>query len=177
MAQNRTNTVMSASALIASAVALIRSGSTVSASGSVTLDKATQDLLIAIAAASGESLDAVKAILAQMQGSGAITIKGYPSNFSSGIIGRITFSQANRAYRLPAINIPDDVHLVIKAWPANGGLIYVGFSDVAVTTQLEQAYPLLPNEFVGYRVKVGSALYVSGNTVGDSVLYTAEQGG
>ncbi len=104
-------------------------------------------------------------------------MKGYAPNMPSGITGRVTISQLNHAYQLPAISIPDDYYLILKAWPGNTGLIYVGFSAVGVTNQLEQAYSLIPNEFIGYRVQVASVLYVGGNFINDSVTYTVEQGG
>ncbi len=173
---NRTGTALGATALIAAAIALIRS-QRVSAAGTVTLDDATKQLLIGIAQASGESLETVKSILAQMLNPGGVTIKGYPSNFPAGITGRITINQLNHAYQLPGFSIPDDVRLVLKAWPTNAGLIYIGFTAIGVTNQLEGAYPLILNEPIAYRVQRASQLYGAGTVVGDSFTYTAEQGG
>lgn len=184
MSQNRAGTVMSATALIASAIALIKSQRVSAAElTTVTLDKATQDLLVAIAAATGETLDTVKSILDKMIApvspvspvSPGGTIIGYALNLPSGITGRITISQVPHAYRLPAIDIDDDYSFSLKAWPTNAGLIYVGFSDVSVTNQLEGAWPLILNEAISYRVQRASALYVGGTVVGDSVTYSVEQ--
>ena len=174
---DRTARGLSVASMIASAVALMQSR--VAAAGNVvTLDEATQKLLIAIAQATGQSLETVQAILLALQGEALdVNVKGYAANRPSGITGRIFINQINtvKAYRLPAFLIPDDYHIVLKAWPANIGLIYVGFSQLAVTNSLDQAYPLIRNESILYRVTSADALYVSGNTVTDSVTYTVEQ--
>ena len=81
---------------------------------------------------------------------------------------------ANTAYRLPECSVPDDMPLVIKAYPTNAGMIFVGESASAAINP-NQSYPLLPNEAVAYRVKNADAIYISANTAGDSVVCTVEQ--
>lgn len=81
---------------------------------------------------------------------------------------------AQTPYRLPECSVPDDMPLVVKAYPTNVGMIFVGESASAAVNP-NQSYPLLPNEAIAYRIKNANAIYISAALAGDSVVCTVEQ--
>jgi len=171
--KDRGNAVLGAGAIMASAVALLNSGK-VSAGE---LDEATRQLILAIAQNSAATLESVNAILEQLSAGGEI--KGYAPNSYNIRVARLFINNLTLAIHLPSINIPDDTHLLIKAWPANVGLIYVGNSATSVIPTaggiITDAWPLLPNEIVGYKLKNSNTVYIGGNTIGDSFVISVEQ--
>ncbi len=81
---------------------------------------------------------------------------------------------ANAPWQLPSFIIPDGMALVIKANPANGGVVSVAPNSADVINP-NQSYPLLPNEPIGYYVKDSKSIWVSSTVAGDSVVCTVEQ--
>lgn len=95
-------------------------------------------------------------------------------NTDSVSIEGITCDVANEGYPVPAIIVPDGMTLVIKAHPENVllSLIYVSNSK---STSQPHLWPLMPNESMGWRVKSGSALWVSTNVPGSIAVISVER--
>lgn len=81
------------------------------------------------------------------------------------------------AVRLPAIDIPRGMSLVIKARPMPlnvlGSLIFVG-PDIS-TLQGGQGYGLVPNEPISYDVESSDVIWISTNIAGSGVYLTCER--
>lgn len=179
--------VMGGVALVASAIALVRKGIVQAAPGEiklVTLNEATMQLLIAMAQTSAD----IEQLLAQALGGEPgqpgqlnLQVAGYPPNTESMTATRVQIAVLGRHYQLPDIAVPDGFVLQLKGWPANLGTIYVGNAQGTVTN-INQVWPLLPNEAIGYGVKNAKELYVAGiappagaSIIGDWVAITVEQ--
>lgn len=94
---------------------------------------------------------------------------------TSGITSfRMVCPAAATAYQLPDCSIPDDFQLLIKGWPTNAGLIWVGGAQLECIN-INQVWPILPNEQVGYKVSNANAIWVSAVVAGDIVVCTVEQ--
>lgn len=176
--------VVGTAALITSAIALARGKVAAASEKEVSLDKETMELLIAIAAAAGsldnstlESLDKLDALRAAIE---AISIpggpggQGWPANCDNIRATRVIFPVANRALQLPDTEIPDGFALVLKGDPGNANIIYIGDS-AATCTNVNQSWPLLPSEIVGYYLKNSKALWASAAAAGDFLCVTVEQ--
>ena len=179
--------VMGGAALVAAAIALAKKRTvqaTPSKNGLVTLDEETMQLLIAMAQTSAD----IELLLTQALGREPgqpgqlnLQVAGYPPNTESVIATRVQIAVLGRHYQLPDIAVPDGFVLQLKGWPANLGTIYVGNSQGTVTN-INQVWPLLPNEAIGYGVKNAREFYVAGiappvgaSIVGDWVGITVEQ--
>lgn len=179
--------VMGGVALVASAIALVRKGIVQAAPGEielVTLNEETMLLLIAMAQTSAD----IEQLLAQALGGEPgqpgqlnLQVAGYPPNTESMTATRVQIAVLGRHYQLPDIAVPDGFVLQLKGWPANLGTIYVGNAQGTVTN-INQVWPLLPNEAIGYGVKNAKELYVAGiappagaSIIGDWVAITVEQ--
>ena len=168
--------VLGGAALVASAIALAKQRVALAApGGEVTLDEATMTLIIALAQTSAETEDLVNRILASLGGSEVkLQVQGFPPNTETGVATRVGIAALATPYQLPDIVVPDDMNLQIKGWPLNGGMILVGFSRSGCTN-INQVWPLLANEAIGYRIKNAQEIYISGTAVGDWCAITVEQ--
>ena len=177
--------VVGSAALIASAIALAKARGAKAATGSeINLDEATMNLLMAMAQSSAD----MEQLLAQALGGEPgqpgqlnLQVAGYPPNTESMTATRVQIAVLGRHYQLSDIAVPDGFILQIKGWPANLGTVYVGNAQGTVTN-INQVWPLLPNEAIGYGVKNARELYVAGiappagaSIVGDWVAITVEQ--
>lgn len=164
-----------AAALIASAVALMKTQQ-VKASGiidyTVALDEASQQLLLAIA----QSMESEQGYSQQLVDIISNMSLATVPNTDSIIATRVQVPAVGRTQQLPDIKVPDDMILQIKSWPTNGGMVYVGNSPTTAAN-INQIWPLLPSEAIGYRVQNASAIYISGTVPGDFVAITVEQRG
>lgn len=140
----------------------------------VTLDADTLKLLATMASNIGSIDDDTSAILAALGVDPDIPAPGVVPNANGITATRVLIAAPGIAYRFPSIMVPDDMHLVIKAWPTNAGIIYVG-GAAHEAINVNQSYPLLPNDLVSYRVDNAERIWVSGDTAGDFVVCTAEQ--
>lgn len=172
--------VISTGAAIAAALAFLTRRKAIAAPAElVSLDEATMNLLIAIAKSSGDTYEKLGEVISAIEGIPGVSIsdikvQGYPPNADGIISGRIPMTIVNTPYRMPDVRIPDDFEVQIKGWPTNAGIIYVGGSEPAAVN-INQAWPLLANEAIGYRVKNLNQVYVSGTVAGDFAAYTVEQ--
>ena len=87
----------------------------------------------------------------------------------------VVIDTVNRPIRLPAMDIPDGMSVLIKSWPAvfNVGTIFVAESKEK-SLDLNYVTPLRPGEFISYQVKDASSIWISGTAPGDRVSITAE---
>ncbi|MDP2729129.1 MAG: hypothetical protein Q8O55_01445 [Dehalococcoidales bacterium] len=169
-------------ALIASAIAMARKvkaaplngGAGGSSGGQVgntlTLDEATMNLLIAIAASGADLQTLVSELLTAVANLHLAVVP----NTDTLAAGRLSIGALNQWYQLPDAPVPDGMTLQLKGWPTNGGLIYVSDSEANVTNP-NAVWPLLPNEAIGYNVQNLNAIFVSGTVVGDLVCWTFER--
>lgn len=98
----------------------------------------------------------------------------YPPNLVGIQAIRTPIVVAGVSQRLPYMEVPDGMALLIRAWWTNGGQIYVGGSDVEATN-INQIWPLLQNEVVGYYVQNAEQIFISGTLAGDFVVITTER--
>ena len=172
----KTGIVLGGAALVASAIALAKQKVALAApGGEVTLDEPTMKLLIAMAQSSADIGQLVEQILGSL-GGGDVTlqVQGYPPNTETGVATRVGITAAGTPYQLPDIVVPDDMFLQLKGWPGNGGQIWVGFSRSGCTN-INQVWPLLANESIGYKIKNAQEIYISGTGAGDWCAITVEQ--
>lgn len=169
--------VLGGAALVTAAIALAKQRVALAAEGVVTLDEATMNLLIAMAQTGADVELLVQQIIGSLEGGEvSLTVQGYPTNTESISATRLLIAALNTAYQLPWIVVPDDMELQLKGWPTNAGIIYVGNSR-ATCININQVWPLLANEAIGYRVKNADVIFVSGTVAGDWLAITAEKRG
>jgi len=168
--------VLGGAAAVMAAIALAKERVALAApEGTLTLDDATMQLLIAMAQTGADTTELVQQILSSIEGQAiTLNVQGYPDNTDSIIATRVQITALNTPVQLPWIVVPNGMALQIKGWPTNGGIIYVG-SSRATCVSPNQAWPLLANEAVGYFVKNAEKLFVSGTAVGDWAAITVEQ--
>jgi hypothetical protein len=138
--------------------------------GQPVTDEALMNLLAAIAQTEQDILTAVQGILVP----GALGTIGVVPNTSGVVSFRLQCPAAATAYKLPECAIPDGFELAIKGWPANAGLIYVAGAQLEAIN-INQVWPLLPNEVIHYKVSNAKSIWVSAVTAGDIVVCTVEQ--
>lgn len=182
--KSKAGTVFGVSAMILSAISLARSTRKAKAASgdegaTVTLDPAIQELLEAIAAGTAagiDDLDSIEKAIREFQfptEGGGIGVVPNADYFTS---GRMQVTALNRARQLPPLEIPDDMEIVFKGWPFNGGIIYLACTDPA-SRNIESIWPLIANETIGYRIKNLNVAYFTGTRVGDWLGWTVEQRG
>ena len=157
-------------AALLAAIALMKTGATpASAATTVGLDEPTTQLLVAIA----QGVVDIETAIASL-GSGVGGGQGWPPNTEHITALRVPITALNRGHQLPAIDIPDGFQLLMRGWPTNANIIWVAGSELECVN-INTAYPLLPNDIVGYGIKNAEAIWVSGGAVGDFVVITVEQ--
>lgn len=161
--------IASASSLALSVIALIRSQKAAAAAenGGMTFPPELLELLAAMA------ID-VESIKNQMGQSGIGN--GYPPNAKYPLSSRIDLGAALNAVQFQDMEIPDNFFFVVKAYPTNpaGSLVYVARSKTEAQDQYT-AYPLMPNETIGYKISNPANIWVSGSIANLSVVWTVEQ--
>ncbi len=169
--------LISTSALIASAFALIKarqaSAQPLPLAGELGLDEATMNLLLAIAQASisiEESTALILKGLKNIPGDGIIA-KENPENFAAFVV---LPTIVNRAIGLPQRHIPWDHALVIKAYHTNAGTMFIA-QNAADAQNVNSSYPLIANEAVELKIRNADKVWVTANTLGDSVVCIVEQ--
>jgi len=162
--------ILGAGAAIAAAIALSRnSPAAASSSNGGHIDAGIKTLLEAIAEGQNAMLQAITGIEAVP---GQVTI-GIVPNTEEIACGRAQVAALNTSYNCPDLEVPDDMAIVLKAWPANGGIIFIGNTSPEARN-LMSVYPLIANESIAYRIKNLNEIYFSGNGVGDWLCWTVE---
>ncbi len=168
--------VLGSGVALATAITILASRKAEAAPGEiVALDEASLNLLLAIAQAGADQAELLQQAVAALEAL-SIDVQGYVPNAKGIIATRIQITALVRPFNLPDIEVPDDMALLIKGWPTNGGLIYVSDTSPG-STNVNQVWPLLANEFVGYRVKNANAIWISGTQLGDWAVMTVERRG
>ncbi len=173
--------VVGGAAAVMAAIALAKTRVAQAAPGDQNaMNEALLEILAAMAGTNADILAAVQRIFIPSgdggDGGGVLNLRvqGFPPNTERIISTRVFIENLNTPFQLPDIIVPDDMELQIKAWPTNGGLIYVGESRVAATN-VNQVWPLLGNEAIGYRIQNAEEIFISGTIVGNSAVVTVEQ--
>lgn len=100
----------------------------------------------------------------------------FPPNTEGVQSVRLQLSIALQPYQLPDMEIPEGMVLNIKAWPLNGAgnLVYIGYSQ-GQSTNLNDVWPLIPNEAIQYQIKNANVLWASGAIANLFVCLTCEK--
>lgn len=89
-------------------------------------------------------------------------------------VGQVICTVANQGFPLPAIPIPKNKQLVIKALPGNAQWIYVA-SVQSDSQNVNISYPLLPQEGIGLFIENASVVWVMATALNDGIAYIIEQ--
>ena len=125
-------------------------------------------LIVALAASSEEIRTGVKTIIEKLGAGG----QGWPANTDA--ITSLRVAVAVTGTQLPFIAIPSGLTLVIKAWSLNPGWLQVG-ATLGECTNVNQSFPLLPNEVVTYQIENADKIYVGATAAGCFACLTVEQ--
>jgi hypothetical protein len=190
MAEGKQNATLAfaGGAAVAAALLAWRTRSAQAANGNVVLDKATMDLLAAIAAACGDidlsmaKLDDILAVLTAGAGGGGGSVpgQGWPANRPGIRCATMPLAAAATGYQLPVQPVPSGFTVLVKGYPTNAGLIFVG-EDLSYVTNIPaggaggSVWPLLPNEGIGFQVDDVSRIWVAAATAGDMVSWAVER--
>jgi len=173
MAEDRGARAISLGAAIAAALAFINSKKASAAPpGEVTFPKEVVQLLVALA----ESSDTIEGDLKKIARGLAdlsISVQGWPANTDSITSIRVAIAPAT-GLQMPDIRVPSGMSLIIKAWTLNPGILQVGAS-LAECSNVNQSFPLLPNEIVAYQVQNANQIYIAANAAGCTVCLTVEK--
>lgn len=174
MGEDRTAKVavgISTAAAIAAALAWLKSGKA-EAAPPAGIPEELMNLVIAIA----QSLESVDADLDDaITAIKGITLEGglgWPRNANSITSLRVAIPVIG--IQLPYLAVPSGMTLFIKAWPLNPGWLQIGAS-IAECTNVNQSFPLLPNETVWYQVENADQIYIAGTAAGCFACLTVEQ--
>ena len=159
---------MSTAAAIAAALAWINSRK-VQAAGDIPEELVA---LIAAIAASADSTDTSTIQILQEITKLAINVQGWPSSTDS--ITALRVAVLPTGTRMPQIVVPSGMALFIKAWGLNPGWLQVGAS-LSECVNINQSFPLLPNETVWYFVGNAEDIYIAGTVAGCFACLTVEQ--
>lgn len=151
--------VGSVAATIAAVAAWLNSRK--AAAGEAVIPDEVIKLLIAIASASDDTRAAVQEIV-NLLGDLGINV-GWPANADSITSLRVPITPPTPGVQLPSIFIPSGMALVIKAYALNPAWIWVG-ATAAEASNVNQSFPLLPNEIVTYQVENANQIYVAAMT-------------
>lgn len=166
---------LSTAAAIAAALAMINAGRARAATGNngqeLVLPAELVQLLAAIAASTDTIDSNVSRVITELSEL-AIEVQGWPANANSGTAVRVAIPVAGT--QLPYIAVPSGMGLVVRAWPLNPGWLQVGFS-LGECQNVNQSYPLLPNEVVGYFLENANKLYLAATAAACFVCLTVEQ--
>jgi hypothetical protein len=168
---NSAKVAAGASTIAAIAAALAYLNSKKVAAGELVFPDEVVQLIVALAASSEEIRTTVLAIL-QALGTGGGGGQGWPANTDA--ITSLRVAVAVTGTQLPFIAIPSGMSLVIKAWTLNPGWIQVGATQ-AECQNVNQSFPLLPNEVVTYQIENAEKIYIAGTVAGCFACLTVEQ--
>jgi hypothetical protein len=160
----------SITAAIAAAMAWLNSRKV--AAGESIIPEEVVQLIVALAASSEEIKAGIQTIIQQLASGGGGGGAGWPANTDSLTALRVAVAVAGT--QMPFIAVPSGLALVVKAWTLNPGWLQVGASQ-AECTQLNQSFPLLPNEVVTYQVQNANQIYIAGTVAGCFACLTVEQ--
>lgn len=168
--------VAGASGLVGAALAILASRRAEAAPpiGEVTLDEATMLLLQSIAQSgdnidfnTAETVEAIKALAAAL----GVSILKNPNQI---VCFRVLVPVVGTPIQFPGYPVPFNHDLVIKAQPANLGIMYIGNSE-ADARNPNSSWWLLANEAIEYKIENSEQLWVNASRANEGVLCTVEQ--
>jgi hypothetical protein len=139
--------------------------------GQLVLPDEFVQLIIAIAASSNKIDDDIQQVIQELS-TLAINVQGWPQNTESLTSLRVAILVTGT--QLPSITIPSGMSLVIKAWALNPGWLQIGAS-LAECANVNQSFPLIPSEIVGYQVQNADQIYIAATAAGCFACLTVEQ--
>jgi hypothetical protein len=154
-------------AAIAAALAYLNSRKV---GGNLVIPDEVVQLIVALAGSSEEIRVGVLAIIEKLATGGGG--QGWPTNTDAITSLRVAVDIAGT--QLPFIAIPSGMTLAIKAWTLNPGWLQVGATR-AECTNVNQSFPLLPNEVVTYQVENADKIYIGATAAGCFACLTVEQ--
>ncbi len=160
---------MSTAAAITAALAYANT-KTAQASGNG-LSPELVNLLAVIAASSNSIDDSIIDIINEITKL-AINVQGWPPNVNSITALRVGVGVAGT--QMPYIAVPDGMTLFIKAWGLNPGWLQVG-SSLSACVSINQSFPLIPNETVWYAVQNAENIWIAGTVAGCFACLTVER--
>lgn len=172
MSEDRSSKVaagMSTAAAIMAALAWLKSGK---AAPPGVIPEELMQLVIAIAASADDVDQNTLAIIAAIKALALEGALGWPPNTDAITSLRVAIPVAG--IQLPFIAVPSGMSLVIKAWSLNPGWLQVGATQ-AECMNVNQSFPLLPNEVVGYQVENADRIYIAATAAGCFACLTVEQ--
>jgi hypothetical protein len=171
MAQdNSAKVAAGASTIAAIAAGLAYLNSKKVAAGEFVIPDEVVQLIVALAASSEEIRLGVQTLIEKLGiGGGG---QGWPANTDAITSLRVAVDLTGT--QLPFIAIPSGMTLAIKAWTLNPGWLQVGATR-AECTNVNQSFPLLPNEVVTYQVENADKIYIGATAAGCFACLTVEQ--
>jgi hypothetical protein len=170
-------------AAVGAAIAALRARAVAQASnGTLKLDQATLELLAAIGLAVSDIDASMADVLAALAagGGGSVPGQGWPINRTGIRCQTVPLAAANTGYQLPDQPVPSGFSVLVKGYPTNAGLVFVG-EDLAYVTNIPaggaggSVWPLLPNEGVGFQVDNVNRIWVTAATAGDMISWAMER--
>lgn len=168
-------------AAVGAAIVALRARAVQGSNGTLKLDQATLDLLAAIGLAVSDIDASMADVLAALAAGGGGTIgQGWPANRTGIRCQTVPLAAAATGYQLPDQPVPSGFSVLVKGYPTNAGLVFVG-EDLTYVTNIPaggaggSVWPLLPNEGVGFQVDNVNRIWVSAATPGDMVSWAMER--
>ena len=140
--------------------------------GDYVLPQEVIELLIAMAATAEDTKTAVQTILENLETGEGGAGQGWPANANTVTSLRVQIDVTGT--QMPSIFIPSGMALVIKAWALNPGWLQVGAS-MGECVNVNQSFPLLPNEVLTYQVENADQIYIAATAAGCFACLTVEQ--
>jgi hypothetical protein len=168
---NSAKVAAGASTFAAIAAALAYLNTKKVAAGEFIIPDEVVQLIVALAASSDEIRAELQTIIGKL-GIGGGGGQGWPANTEA--ITSLRVAVAVTGTQLPFIVIPSGMTLAIKAWTLNPGWLQVGATQ-GECVNVNQSFPLLPNEVVTYQIENADQIYIAGTVPGCFACLTVEQ--
>jgi len=136
------------------------------------VDSEVWELFLAQQAQLGQLIDTLNNLTIQLGGSSAGDDAF--ANYDNFATGQVICPVLGRAEQLPAIPIPKNKQLIVKALPGNAGWVFVGIRAVEAQNQLV-AYPMLPQEAIGLAINDASKVWVTSQNINEGIAFVVEQ--
>lgn len=106
----------------------------------------------------------------------SIAVQGWPPNTKYIRAFTLVCLAANTPYQVPAMVIPDGMHLLVKAHPFNAAasLIQVATS-ASECLNVNSSWPLALNEPIAFAIENAQDIFISTNIAGSQAIFVAEE--
>ncbi|MDD5510604.1 MAG: hypothetical protein PHI12_07340 [Dehalococcoidales bacterium] len=155
--------------------ALLFKGGTAKASTTGEYPPEVIQILQALATGMGTTIEQLNDVLTAIRGiPGGEASRYWPENADYETTVRVQCIQANVAYQVPSLVVPDGFEVLVKAYPTNGPLALI-FVITNPAPNQSMAYPLLRNETRTMKIKDTGKIYLFTDTAGSQATVTVEQ--